>query len=163
MEWVTSNRICSGWFRNCKKLIKTPVHQDIIIIIKKHPIDSLERVFKESNDVELGEEEDFGDEAITGSVQLLVVLLVQVLVLLRFSKICHGHLHLFNHHLVKAVIKRQDGKLLERKWRKCWKIAEIKKLKEKSQRLKPVQIQSKKIFIKTYQRGWRDSITFFQK
>ena len=85
-----------------------------------------------------------------GAVQLLVLLLVQLLVLLLFSKIYHRHLHLFNHLLVKAVIKRQEDKLLERKWRKCLKIAEIKKVKENSQRPKPVQIQRKNNFSKTY-------------
>ena len=54
MEWVTSNGIYSGWFRNCRKL-KTPVNEDI---------DWLEIGSKENNDVELGEEEIFGDEAI---------------------------------------------------------------------------------------------------
>ena len=39
------------------------------------------------------------------SVQLLVLLLVQLLVLLLFRKICHRHLHLFNHLLVKAVAR----------------------------------------------------------
>ena len=85
-----------------------------------------------------------------GAVQLLVLLLVQLLVLLLFSKIYHRHLHLFNHLLVKAVIKRQEDKLLERKWRKCLKIAEIKKVKENSQRPKPVQIQRKNNFSKTF-------------
>ena len=46
---------------------------------------------------------------------------------------------------MKAVIKLQEDKLLERKWRKCWEIAEIKEFKENSQRPKPVQIQRKKI------------------
>ena len=140
MEWVTSNGIYSGWFRNCRKL-KTPVDEDI---------DPLERASKENDDVELGEEEVLAIKLLVCSVQLLVLLLVQLLVLLLFIKICHRHLHLLNHLLVKAVIKRQEDKLLERKWRKCWKIAEIKEFKEFSQRSKPVQIQRKKNFSKTY-------------
>ena len=55
------------------------------------------------------------------SLRLLVLLLVQILVLLLLSKICNRHLQLCNHLLVKAVIKRQEDKPLQRKWRKCWK------------------------------------------
>ena len=47
---------------------------------------------------------------------------------------------------MKAVIKRQEDKLLERNWSKCWKIAEIKESKEFSQRSKPVQILEKEKF-----------------
>ena len=86
--------------------LKTPVDEDI---------DPLERASKENNDVELGEEEDFAIKLLLWSVQLLILLLVQLLVLLLFSKIYHRHLHLFNHLLVKAVIKCQKDRLLERK------------------------------------------------
>ena len=52
------------------------------------------------------------------SVQLVISLLLVLL-----NKVCHPHPDLFNHLLVKAVIKRQDDKLFDRKWKKCWKIA----------------------------------------
>ena len=55
MEWVTSNGIYSGWFKKCRKLK----------ILADGYIDPLERVSKENNNVELGEEENYGDEAIT--------------------------------------------------------------------------------------------------
>ena len=67
-----------------------------------------QRASKENNDVELGEEGDFGDEAITVVSAILVLLLVQLLVFL-FSKMCHRHLHLFNHLLVEAVKKMSRG------------------------------------------------------
>ena len=75
---------------------------------------------------------------------------MQLLLLLLFSKICHRYLHLFNHILVKTVIKRQEDKPLRRKWRKCWEIVEIKEFKESSQSSKILQIQRKKNFRKTY-------------
>ena len=92
------------------------------------------------------------------SVQHLVSLL-----LLLFKKIFHRHLHLFNHVLVKTAIKRQEDKVLERKWGKCWEIVKIKEFKGNFQRPKLVQIQRKKNFSKTYQRGLRDGKTFFEK
>ena len=55
MECVTSNGIYSGWFRKCRKLKNTCIGY----------IDPLDRVSKENNNVELGEEENYGDEAIT--------------------------------------------------------------------------------------------------
>ena len=55
MEWVTSNGIYSGWFRNGKNL-KTPVDEDI---------DLLERASKENSAMDVGEEKNFGNEVIT--------------------------------------------------------------------------------------------------
>ena len=119
---------------------------------------------KKNNDVELWEDEVLTVKLLLWSVQLLLLLLVQFLVLRLFSKICHQHLHPLNHLLVKVIIKLQEDKLLDRKWRKCWTIAEIKKkIKEISQRPQPVQIQGKKNFSKIYQRRQRDKITFFEK
>ena len=54
MEWVTSDRIYSGWLETAESL-KTSVDEDV---------DPLERASKGNNDVELGEGEDVGDEAI---------------------------------------------------------------------------------------------------
>ena len=51
MEWITSNGIYLGWFKNCRKP-KTLADEDT---------DPLERTSKENNTVEFGEEEDFGD------------------------------------------------------------------------------------------------------
>ena len=45
--------------------------------------------------------------------------------------------------LVKTVIKRHEDKLFERKWKKYWKIEEIKEFNDNCQRRKPVQIQKK--------------------
>ena len=103
--------------------LKTSVDDDI---------DLLERASKKNNDVELWEDEVLTVKLLLWSVQLLLLLLVQFLVLRLFGKICHQHLHPLNHLLVKVVIKRREDKLLERKWRKCWTIAEIKKNSKRS-------------------------------
>ena len=77
------------------------------------------------------------------SLQLLVSLLFLI-----FSKICHGHLHLFIPLLKKAVIKRQEDKLPERKWRKCWKIAEMKEFKETPKGPNLYKLRGRKISVK---------------
>ena len=92
------------------------------------------------------------------SVQLLVSLL-----LVLYNKSCHSHPHLQKHFLMKTLIKYQVYKSAEKKWRKCWKIAEIKELKENSQRHGPVETQRKENVSKTYQRGRRDMIIFLRK
>lgn len=93
-------------------------------------IDPFERDFNENNDVELREEEDLRDFKYP----------------FLFNKIYYPHLHLFNHFLLKLVIKRHKDKLFERK--KCCKIADITEFIENSQRHKLVQIRRKKISAK---------------
>ena len=55
MEWLPATESIQVGLETVESL-KTPVDEDI---------DAHERVSKENNSVELGEEEDFGDEAIT--------------------------------------------------------------------------------------------------
>ena len=66
------------------------------------------------------------------SLELLVLLLVQLLVLVLCSKIYHEHL---------TPIEPSSNE--NRTWRKCWKVAEIKQFKE-PKGSKPVQIQRNK-------------------
>ena len=88
--------------------LKIPVDEDI---------DPLERAPKENKDVELGEEEAI--VVVTATWSISSVTPIQ-------QNLPPISIHLFIHLLKKAVIKRQEEKLLVRKWRKCWKIAVIK-------------------------------------
>ena len=91
--------------------LKAPADEDM---------DPIERASKENNDVELAEEEDFDNEAITvisatfsiTSSATSSVTPIQQNLLLTYTPIQ-------SYSTVKAVIKRQEDKLLERKCRKC--------------------------------------------
>ena len=84
--------------------------------------------------MELGEEEDLGNEA------SIFVSATSSIPLYSIKSFTSTPIKPF---LVKAVIKRHEDKLFERKWKKCWKIQEIKEFNDNCQRRKPVQIQKK--------------------
>ena len=80
--------------------------------------------------MELGKEEDFGDEAVVSATS--------------------GISYVSPIQQELALIKRQVYKSAEKKWKKCWKIAEINEFKENSQRHGPVETQRKENVSKTY-------------
>ena len=70
--------------------LKTPVDDDI---------DSLERAYKQNNDLQIGEKDNFTIKLLLWSLQILLPLLV-----IQFNKIYHRHVHLLNKLLVEAII-----------------------------------------------------------
>ena len=92
--------------------LNTPVDDDI---------DSLERAYKQNNDLQIGEKDNFGNEAIV--------------VVIANSITSSGNPIQQNLSSTRTPTqqtssrsnnKRQEDKLLVRKWRKCWEVSEIK-------------------------------------
>ena len=121
--------------------LKAPADEDI---------DLLQRVYKENNNVELGEEEDFGNEAptmvsasssITSSATSSVTPIQQNLPLTSTP---------IQPSSSESSNKTSRGQTSREKMEKMLKKRRNKKNQISSQRLKPVQIQRKKNFRKTY-------------